>query len=270
MAEAGKAVRDAARQAAPWVVVLARAGYASRGVVYLLIALLAARAARGSGSPGGTREAMREVERQPAGDWMLVLLAVGLAGFALWRFVQAALDPEGKGDDGQAAGAAHRVRYAVSGVLHAALAMAAWQGGRGGGEDAWYADALSPLGRLAVGAAALGFLGYGVYQAYRAYQVDLDDQLDLSRVSAGTRAWLVRAGRAGLTARGVVFAVIGILLVQAALGGGPEESPGLQGALRTLREQPFGPYLLGLMAVGLAGYGVFELARARYRRIRPG
>lgn len=269
---AAEPVRQAARQAAPWVVGLARAGYAAHGVVYLVVALLAMRAARGGGSPGGTEEAMREVERQPGGDWMLWLLAIGLAGFALWRFVQAALDPEGKGAEDPAKGAAHRVRYAGSGVVHGALALAAARmasGGSGGG-DSWYSSGLSPLGKLAVAAAALGFLAYGAYQVYRAYRVDLDDQLDLSRLRSASRTWVVRAARAGIAARGVVFAMIGVLLGQAALRRGPDESPGLQGALRALQEQPFGKYLLGLIAVGLAGYGIYELVRARYRRISPG
>jgi hypothetical protein len=100
--------------------------------------------------------------------------------------------------------------------------------------------------------------------------VKLDKQLDLSRMSADTRRWFIRAARAGLAARGVVFALIGILLGQAALRKGPEESPGLQGALQTLRQQPYGAYLLGAVALGLAGYGIFELVRARYRRIHPG
>jgi hypothetical protein len=152
-----RAARGAAREAAPWVERLARAGYATRGIVYLVIAFMAARAALERTAPGGQREALGEVERQPGGDWLLILLAIGFAGFALWRFVQAARDPEGKGTDGK--GIANRIRYAVSGVLHGGFALTAYRMGRGGsgGGGSWYSSTLSPMGRTAVGAAALGF-----------------------------------------------------------------------------------------------------------------
>lgn len=270
MAEVSRQVRHAARHAAPWVEGLARAGYATRGIVYLIIGYLAGRAAFGPSSPGDTRDALDQVEKQPGGDWMLIALAIGFVGFALWRFVQAALDPEDKGSDPK--GLALRARYVFSGLIHCALALSAYRLGTGGSREGggWYAQALSPLGRVAVGIAALGFLGYGVYQVYRAYRSKLDKQLDLSSLDSEVRRWVVRAARAGITARGVVFSVIGVLLAQAALRRSPEDEPGLQGALRTLHDQPYGRYVLALVAVGLACYGVFELVRARYRRINPG
>lgn len=262
-------MRRAVRRAAPWVERAARAGYVAHGIIYLLVALLAARAALDRRTPAGAREAMTEVDRQPGGDWLLLLLAVGMAGFAVWRVVQAAVDPERKGTG--AKGIVLRGRYLVTGAIYAGLAWSAFRLGTGGdgGHSGWHVTQLSPLARVVVGGVALGFIGYALYQLYRAYSVDLDDQLDLSRLSPRARSWAVGAARAGIAARGVVFGVTGVLLGKLAQRRPEPESPGIQGALRMLQEQPFGKYLLLAVAVGLAGYGVYELLRARYRRIDP-
>jgi hypothetical protein len=262
--------RRAAGEAAPWVERLARAGYVARGVVYLVVGWLAARAAWRHGRPGGTDDALDTVHAMPGGRWLLVLLAVGLAGFALWRFVQAALDPEGSGSD--AKGAAKRIGHAASGLVHAGLALTAarlamhWGGGGGA---SWADTALSGRGRAVILAVALGTAGYGVYQLVRAWRADVGKRLDLSSVSEGTRTWLVRAARMGLGARGVVFVVAGLLVVRAAHRGGGAEPPDLEAALRALQAQPEGAAMLGVVGVGLAAYGIFELVKARYRRIRP-
>lgn len=268
---AEREVRQAARNAAPWVERLARAGYAARGVVYLVMAAIAARAALHHGDPADMRETMGAVDRQPGGWWMVWALAVGFAGFALWRLVQAALDPEGKGRDSAAKGIAHRLRYLGGALIHGGLAYSAASiaMGKGAGGRFWSRADLGPTGRMALLGVAAVCAGYGVYQVVRAYRVDLDDQLDLSRMSAGGRRWLVRAARAGLTARGVVFVLIGWLAYKVSRYEAAE-MPGIEGALRTLQRQPYGAYLLGAVAVGLGGYGLFELARARYRRISPG
>lgn len=273
--EAQRHGRAAARQAAPWVEKLARMGYAAKGIVYLIIGGIAARAAFGSGERvQGSQGAMRAILDQPGGRLLLGLVALGLAGYALWRFVQAALDPEHKGTD--AGGAAKRAGYAVSGVIHTGLALAALRmvAGRGGGggdrTDDWTATLMrQPMGRWLVAAVGLGIVGYGVYALYRAYAVKLSKQLDLSRMGPAAREWAVRSGRAGIAARGVVFAVMGFFLLMAALHSNPREARGLDGALQALQEQAYGPWLLGLVALGLVGYGIYQLVEARYRRIQP-
>lgn len=277
MGEAQRHGRAAAREAGPWVERLARLGYAAKGVVYLVIGGIAARAAFGSGERvQGSQGALRAILEQPFGRFLLGLMALGLAGYALWRFVQAALDPEhvGSNDKGDMA---KRVGYAISGVIHAGLALAALRmamgggGGQGGDRTAdWTATLMrQPAGRWLVAAVGLGIAGYGAYALYRAYAVKLDKRLDLSRMSPAARTWAVRSGRAGIAARGVVFLVMGFFLVQAALHSNPGEARGLDGALRALQQQSYGPWLLGLVALGLVGYGIYQLVEARYRRIQP-
>lgn len=269
--------RRAAREAAPWVVGLARFGYAARGVVYVIIGYLAARAAMGSGGRvEGTRGALAEILEKPGGRFLLGLTAVGLAGYALWRIVQASLDPERKGSDGK--GIVHRLGYALSGVVHAGLALAAARmalrnssAGQGGdGATTWTARLMeAPAGRWLVALVGLGIGAYGVYQLVRAFKTDLAKRLDLSGMRVRTRETAIRAARAGVAARGVVFLVIAYFLARAAIDYNPGEARGLQGALEALRSQAYGPWLLGAVALGLIGYGLFEIVKARYRRISP-
>jgi hypothetical protein len=200
---------------------------------------------------------------------MLGLLAVGLLGYAVWRFVEAGIDPEHDGGG-------KRALYALSGVIHAGLALTAVRmalgssRGGGGGSDSLAARAMeAPAGRWLVAAAGLAIAGFGVFQIVKGWRADLDRRLDFSRLPSAARAWAVRAARAGLAARGVVFIIIGFFLVQAARHRNPGETRDLEGALEALRGASYGPWLLGLVALGLIGYGITEILKARYRRITP-
>lgn len=264
--------QQATRHAAPWIEKLARLGYAAKGVVYILVGLLALQAARGSQQATDSGGALRSMVSQPFGQVLLGIIALGLAGYTLWRWVAALLNPEGEKTG-------TRVGYAISGVVHigltltaARLAMGWGDNGRGGDQAAshWTAEVMShPLGRWLVALAGIVIAGYGLQQLRHAYTVKLDKQLALRELSGEMRAWVVRVGRAGLAARGVVFGIIGIFLLLAALRTDPGEARGLGGALQALEQQPFGPWLLGVVAVGLMAYGIYELVRARYRRIQP-
>lgn len=270
-AAAGRAeatAKGAAREAGPWVERLARMGYAARGIVYVIVGLVAAQAARGEGAVTGQRGAFSEVLSRPGGKFMLGLLAVGLLGYAVWRFVEAGIDPEHDGG-------AKRAVYALSGVIHAGLAltavrMALGSSSGGGGSDSMTARLMeAPAGRWLVASVALAIAGFGIYQIVKGWRADLDRRLDFSRLPSGTRVWAVRAARAGLAARGVVFMIIGFFLMQAALHSNPGESRDLAGALDALHDASYGPWLLGLVALGLIAYGLTEILKARYRRITP-
>jgi hypothetical protein len=271
-------MRRALRSASPWIARLARFGYAAKGVVYCLIGLLALLSVLGNGGweTTGSRGALQRLLEQPFGQVLVALLAIGLAGYALWCFIQAVEDPEQEGSD--AKGIAKRTAYFGKGIIYFSLVIAAVgmvTGTGRGGEDAnrideWTATLMSaPFGIWLVGIVGVCVIGYGIYHLYRAWKVKLDDQLDFSRLSPSARTWVRRISRFGIGARGVVFVVIGFFLVMAAYRSSPSEAQGVGEALATLREQPYGPWILGVVALGLIAYGVYEFARARYRQIEP-
>jgi hypothetical protein len=272
-------VQTAAVHAKPWVATLVRVGYAAKGLVYCVVGALAIQAAMGDGGGGeatGSRGAMAAVLERPFGRTLLVAVAVGLAAYALWQFFRTAFDPEHDSNDYGPKSLARRAMYLLSGIIHAGLVVAAWKmlAGTGGGQDdnaqaqGWTATFMSyPYGRWLVGLAGVGIAVYGLAQIRKGWRAELDKQLAFGRMGQNGQRLAILAGRLGIAARGVVFGVAGALLVLAAYREDPQEAKGLGGALDALQQQPYGPWLLGTVAVGLFAYGVYLFIRARYRRI---
>jgi hypothetical protein len=273
-----EAVKDGAeratREASPWIEGLGRFGYVAKGVVYLMIGVLALQAALGQG--GDTtdqRGALARVAAAPFGQILLLLLTIGLLGYAVWRFVQAAKDTEGKGSEPK--GLFARAGYAGVGLLYLSLAFSALRllmgsGGSGGQQQAqdWTARLLGqPMGAWLVGLVGVAVIANGLFQLYRAYTAKFREKLRTHEMDPGQIDWVTKLGRAGYAARGVAFGLIGLFLVQAARHREPGEVRGLDGALAALAQQPSGTEMLGLVAAGLAAYGIFALVEARYRRM---
>ena len=279
MASSGEGARDTAEKASSgevsaWVKGLARFGYAAKGVVYAVIGVLAARAAfGGGGQTTGQSGALQAVAGGPFGRVLLILVGVGLVGYAIWRLVQAILDPEEEGTDGEAL--AKRLGYAISGLVYGGLAFSAFQivsgsgGGGGGGTESATARLMAqPFGQWLVGIVGAIIIGVGFFQIYKGVAEKFRDDLKLSKMSSAEKTWATRAGKVGLCARGIVYGVIGWLLIQAALQANPQQAGGLGEALQTLARQPYGPWLLGLVALGLVIYGLYAaLVLARYRKV---
>jgi hypothetical protein len=267
--------RRITREAHRWVEAFARIGYAAKSVVYCLVGLIAIFAAIGmSREVADQRGVMHAILAQPLGRTMLLILAVGLVCYTLWYFVQAIVDPEHSGRDWK--GLAKRAGKFFKGVLHASFVAVIFRLITGlrverstdSAAKDWTAFFMSfPLGIWLVGAGGLGFVGYGIYQLYRGWKIKLDDQLDLSKLSSTARKCLIGISRFGLYARGVLFGVIGTFLLIAAMRANPQEARGVAAAMRALERQPYGSLLLAGVALGLIAYGVYELLRARYRRI---
>jgi hypothetical protein len=263
------------KSAGPGITLLARFGYAAKGIVYITIGVLAAYAAFTTGGrTTDTRGALEEILSQPYGKYLLGAIAIGLAGYALWRFVQAVKDTENKGSG--AKGIAVRIGYAVIGVIYAGLAFSALQlvlgsGGESKGDSTskeWTATLLSqPFGQWLVGAVGLGFVAAAVSHFYKAYTAKFREKLMTSQMSEKAQNFALRTGQFGLAARGVVFGLIGAFLIQAALHSNAGEARGLGGALTALGQQTYGQLLLGVVALGLVAYGFYMLVLARYRRI---
>jgi hypothetical protein len=273
--QAGRQVEQAARAAGrPWVEPLARFGYAARGVVYAFIGVLAIQAAFfGRGQTTGPEGAIYKIAEQS--KMLLVLIAIGLFGYALWRFVQGILDPENKGND--AKGMVKRGAMVASGVIYTGLALLAVRlvsqdGGAaassGGGQASSTAKVLSlPFGRTLVILAGLGVIVAALQQLYDAYTKKFTRRFKTQEMSPEEQRMAVHTGQLGLAARGIAFLITGWFLIQAALRYDPSQARGLGGALETLARQPYGPWLLGLVALGLVAYGAYSFLQARYRRI---
>lgn len=257
-----------------WVVPLARAGYAAKGLVYVAIGWLAAAAGLGAGGNGGdaagSREAIATMAREAGGAPVLWLIGLGLVGYVVWRMVQAVADPEDEGGG-------RRAVFLVSGLLYAGLALwtlkaasgLAAAASAGEGSSDWTATLMrQPLGRWLVMVAGAAVVLYGLVELWKAYRAKVADHLGRG-LPPRTRRWVVRSARVGLVARGIVMLIIGSGLVLAGWKIDPMEEQGLGGALQTVREQPYGPPLMGLIGIGLAAYGVYQLVLARYRRIAP-
>lgn len=259
----------------PWIIALARFGYLTKGVVYLLVGGLAARAAIG---PRGTLTskigALQLIVKQPLGMLLLGVITVGLGGYVLWRLLQAILDTERKGAD--ARGLITRAGYAANGLFYGALVYAAIEiltgspiGANGEMAEDWTARVLNwPFGPWLIGAGGLIVAGAGLYEGYCGYTAAFETELKLDelgdRLAAGVRV----VGRVGLIARALVYVMIGMFLIRAARQLDAEEAGGMRQALDALASGPLGPWALGALALGLIAYGIYLLFDARYRRLR--
>lgn len=253
--------------------ILARLGYAARGVVYCIVSIFALMAAFGKGGGvRGSNGALQTLLGQPFGQAILVLVAVGLAGFAIWRFVQAFLDPDRNGTSWRAL--ATRIGYLIGAVIYIALAWSALSLAFGWGAAAqsgdkeaqdWTAWLLAQeFGRWLAGAIAVAIIGSGVAFAIESWVGNVATHLQADEQG---KPWVRLLGRVGYAASGIVFVILGVLLLLATIHQNPAEARGLGGALATLQEQPYGSALLAVVAAGLLAFGLFGLVQGIYRRI---
>lgn len=249
---------------------LARAGLAARGAVYAVIGILALKLALGSGGKATNQQgALKEIAGQPFGKTLLILVAIGLGGYALWRLVRAALGhgPE-QHDDGK-----DRVAALASGVAYSILCVTAVKiltgarTGSGTPKKATGGVLDWSMGPLLVGIAGAVLIGVAGYQAYKGLSKSFLEDSKTEQMSEHVQRTFTALGVFGHVARAVVFALIGYGLIKAAVDYDPDKAVGLDGALRKLQDASYGPWLLGLVAVGLIGFAAYSAADARYRRV---
>lgn len=249
---------------------LSRAGFAARGIVYLIIGVLAIKLAVGSsGTSANQQGALRAIAAQPLGEVLLILVAVGLGGYALWRLVRGML---GHGPEGSDSGI-DRVAALASGVVYAGLCAIAIEilfGSDSGSGNARKTTAGVfgwPAGAWLVAIAGVVLIGVGLFMGYRGLSKDFLEDSKTEQMSPRTRRWIEWIGSVGHLARMVVFCLVGAFLVNAAVDYNPDQAVGLDGALAKIDHTAFGPFLLSLVAAGLIAFGVYSLSDARYRRI---
>lgn len=269
------ALEDAAEST--WLAGLARAGLVARGLVYMVVGILAVQVAAGRGQAQAQADkqgALQTVVRQPFGRVLVLLLAVGFAGYAAWRFVEAAVGPTDENDARKAQ--VKRVGYAARAVLYtfffaSAVKLFIWSNEASSAETPeadWTARVLEwPAGIWLVQAAGLGAIGAGLYVGWRGLSGKFRKRLKSVEMGRAERVWIRGFGTVGMVARMLVTVLIGVLLIIAARQHDPEQAVGIDGALRRLAERSYGPALLVLVACGLAAYGLYSFAEARYRRV---
>lgn len=249
---------------------LARAGLFARGLVYLIIGVLALKLALGDdGKATNQQDALKTIADGPFGKALLILVAIGLAGYALWRLTRAAV---GHGAEQKDSGS-DRVAALASGVAYAVLCVTAVAivGGSStgsgtpkettGGVLAWSG------GTMLVAIAGAILIGVAGYQAYKGLAKKFLDDAKTGEMSPSVEKGYTALGIFGHAARAVIFALIGYGLIKAAIDYDPQEAIGLDGALRQLADATYGKVLLGVVAAGLAGFAVYSIADARYRKV---
>ncbi|MCC9168248.1 DUF1206 domain-containing protein [Pontibacter harenae] len=260
-----------------WVKNFARFGLTAKGVVYCLVGALAFMAAfeigNESTNDANKNGAFRFIISQPYGIALLALVAVGLACYAIWRFIQAIKDTTHKGSDTKGIG--RRIGYAFSGAVYGTLAFYAAKmvlgnstsGGSGDDSRQTFARELlkQPFGQWLVGIVAVGTIIMGLYQLYRAFSEKYRKQVKSAGLENDAEEMLMKAGKIGYVARGIVWMVIGYLFLQAALQANPNEAGGSSSAFQFLENSSYGSYILGAVALGLICYGVFMFLQAKYQ-----
>jgi Domain of Unknown Function (DUF1206) len=249
---------------------LARAGLVARGVVYLVIGVLALKLALGDGGKATNQTgALKTVADQSFGEVLLILLAIGLAGYSLWRLLRAAV---GHGAEQRDSGS-DRIAALASGIAYGILCITAVKiltdSGAGSGTPKQPTGGVLdwPAGTVIVAIAGAIMIGVAAYQAYKGLAEKFLEDAKTGEMSEGVRKGYTALGVFGHVARAVVFALIGYGLIKAAIDYNPKEAIGLDGALRELADASYGPVLLAVVAVGLSGFALYSMVDARYRKV---
>jgi hypothetical protein len=248
----------------------ARAGLAARGVIYILVGWVAALVALGQSSREADQQgALQLLAGKSYGLVLLWLLAFGFAGYALWRLSEAAF-----GAAGEQRGAGPRVKSLARAVVYAGFSyltftvIAGTARSQAGRQEDITATAMRHTGgRVLVAVVGLAVVACGIALVIEGVRRKFMKYLDKAAMTARTRRVVQALGVTGTTARGVVFALAGVLVVDAAVTHQAAESGGIDKALLTLRGQPFGEFLMLLAALGLLTFGLYGLCEARWRKV---
>lgn len=270
MLDAGRRTRRAGRRAAGsrTMDVVARVGLACRGVLYLLVGVLALEVALGRNTQADSGGALRTVAAQPLGGVLIGVLAAGLAGLALWKLSLVVYGRETKErllDVGRAI---------VYGVLCAGSVSELAGGGASNSDaesHAVTAEAMRlPAGQVLVGLVGGGLVIAGIVFAVQAIRRTFEVGLDTVRMPDRTRHLVQVLGITGHTARGLVVAAAGVFVLIAAVTYDPGQAKGLDGTLKSFRDTPAGPYLLGVVALGVCVFAIFSFFETRWYRTEAG
>lgn len=252
--------------------ILARMGYCARGLIYLVIGALAVASVIGEG--GGTtdtRGALTEIMRQPLGNTLMLALIVGLVGYVAWRLTQALFDADRHGFS--AKGLAIRAGLLISAITHAVLAY--WAGklflhvrtssDDGAAQGQGQAFLATDTGQLVLALVGVFVVVVGLAHLFKGFTARFDRYMEIPE---DHRIWIKPLCRFGLVARGVVWCMVGWFLIDSARRANSSDIKGMGEAMDTLRNSPYGEWLLGIVAAGLIAFGLYNFLEAAFRRIR--
>lgn len=259
-----------------WIEPVARTGLTAKGVVYCLVGILAFMAAfhiGGQSSSDADKEGALQFIEQTGGKLLLGLIALGLFSYSGWRFIEAFRTDGKRGEKAKEWG--NRIRYFFSALVYLSIAVFAAKmvlfndNGSGGSSSQRLVRELlnKPLGQWLVGIVALFTAGVGIYQIWYGLSEKYKKHVSQAHVSSDATAVLVRSGKIGYTARGIVWLIIAWLIIQAAWEANSAKAGDTSSAFRFLEDASYGSYLLGALGVGLVCYGIFNFVRARYEVI---
>jgi fumarate reductase subunit D len=257
-------------QQSDWVDHAARIGLLAYGVVHLVVGWLALQLAFGDREGSASSQgAVHELAQQPFGDVLVWAVGLGMVLLALWQGIEALFGH--RQHDGKER-LWKRLASAGKAVVYVVIAVSALKTATGSssGSSEKQTDTLTarlmdlPAGQLLVGAVGLAIMGVGGYFVLRAWTEKFAKELDAEGKSGTSGSAYLWLGKLGYTAKGVAFGIVGALFLYAAASHEPDKSGGLDQALTELLDKPAGPFLLGLVAVGIGCYGLFCFARARH------
>ncbi len=246
-----------------------RLGYIVRGLVYGMIGLLALQVVAGTGgSLDDPQGVIATMGKSPFGTIILYAILVGLIGYSLWGFIRAVFDPLHRGHD--AKGIALRVGYAASGISYLLLALATYGliigntgAARNGAQTAQTQQTAAtvltkPWGPVVVAIIGIVVIVIGAVQVFQGMSSTFEKQFNPYELSPYQQKWIDRLGRFGTAARGLVFSMIGLFLFLAGYNHNANQAQGIDGVLKALLHQPSGPWLLGIVALGLIAFGLYS------------
>jgi hypothetical protein len=251
---------------------LARGGFVCYGIIHLLFAWVAFQLAFGNSAQEGDQTgAMQKLVSQPLGKFLLILVVIGMVALALWQGLEAAIGESGVRS---ARAKAERVINGVRAIVYLWLAWTGFQvvHGAGSSQAQGSKNATSHLmnsagGRFWVGLVGLVVVGVGIGLLWYGLKKKFEEHLNTGQMSFRVRKTVRRLGMAGYSAKGIAYGIVGVLLIVAAAKYDASQASGLDGALKTLANQPFGPWLLSLVAIGIAAFGIYCFFQARYRQV---
>lgn len=262
-------VHSAASKAEPWLQRFARLGFAAKGAIYALIGVLALMAATGLGGKETNQAgAINAIGEMPGGKVLLLTIAIGLVAYSIWRFVQALFDPAHKN-------ALKRILYVITALAYGGIAWMALklaladQKAESDPQNTTSKVLEMPGGEWILGAVAAAFMVGMLVQIWNGLSGKFMKVFKYGQMSDDQQATARWIGGFGLVARGLLFGVIGYFLGAAALNHNGNEAGGIDKALTTIAQMPFGLTLFAVLATGLISYGVLMWFQARYRDLTP-